>query len=95
MQESFQRYTEARRRYYQRIDEIRAAVDAWLDQHADGEPTLGEIGHLLGLIEERKSILAQLNEIEDSVVDRLIERQRISKPLDSDTKHSDREVVGG
>jgi hypothetical protein len=69
------RYREARRRYYERMDKLRAQIDSWVETHAVQPPPVGAVARLEALHAERARLLNDFQLLEDNFVTQLLERQ--------------------
>jgi hypothetical protein len=69
---ALERFITRRERLLMRFDEVRAALDVWIAAHRSVGIPITELAHFEGLLGERRSILQQLMELDDEMLDTVL-----------------------
>jgi hypothetical protein len=69
---ALERFITRRERLLMRFDEVRAALDVWIAAHRGAGIPITELAHFEGLLGERRSILQQLMELDDEMLDTVL-----------------------
>ena len=71
----FQAFTDGRSRLNEQLDRLRDDVDRWLANNDGGDPTMGDIAKLAGLLETRKNFLNELAALDERFLKYLLQVQ--------------------
>ena len=71
----FQAFTDGRSRLNEQLDRLRDDVDRWLATNDGGDPTMGDIAKLAGLLETRKNFLNELAALDERFLKYLLQVQ--------------------
>ena len=71
----FQAFIDGRGRLNEQLDRLRDDVDRWLANNNGGDPTMGDIAKLAGLLETRKDLLNELAALDDRFLKYLLQLQ--------------------
>lgn len=70
--EAFERFVQKRGRLNAQLDEDKARIDAWLEEHLESDVTVVQLGILEGLLKTRSDRLQELLELDESFMVHLV-----------------------
>jgi hypothetical protein len=83
----FDTYRHARRRAFERLNDLRLRVDEWLEAH-EQSAELADLARLEALHAERERVVAELQEAEDRLIRDLIKNRQAARQAPVDRKSS-------
>ncbi len=66
-----------RERLSQQLAESRARIDEWIDQHEAEPPSLSDLCLLEGLLSARRSLLAEVADLDDAFMNQLLHQREM------------------
>jgi hypothetical protein len=69
---AFERFITRRERLLRRYDEVHTALEAWISAHRSAGIPMAELAHFEGLLGERRSLLEELMDADDEMLDAVL-----------------------
>jgi hypothetical protein len=71
--DELRRFVQRRARLNDKLEEAKARIDVWVNEHETGEASSTELAYLEGLLEARRDLLRELLALDDSFMEYLLD----------------------